>query len=38
MDFETIQQLTNKSELTIDEIRIILDYIVNNVRAKLDIN
>jgi hypothetical protein len=38
MNFETIKQLANKNELTIDEIRIILDYIVNTIKSKLDIN
>ena len=38
MNFETIKQLTNKSILTIDEIKMILDYIVNVIKSKLDIN
>ena len=31
MNFEDIKQLTNKSELTIDEVKIVLNYIVNNI-------
>lgn len=38
MNFETIKGLTSKSILTIDEIKIILDYIVNNIKSRLDIN
>ena len=38
MNFETIKELANKSVLTIDEIKIILDYIVNNIKSRLDIN
>jgi len=38
MEFEEIKQLANKSILTIDEIKIILDYIVNNIKLRLKIN
>lgn len=38
MNFETIKQLAKKNILTIDETRLILDYIVNNIKSKLDKN
>ena len=38
MNEQQIKILVKKGELTIEEIKQILDYIVNNIKAKLDIN
>lgn len=38
MKEQQIKLLVKKEELTIDEVKEILDYIVNNVKSKLDIN
>lgn len=38
MNFEIIKQLANQQILTLDEVKIVLEYIVNDIKSKLDIN
>ena len=38
MNEQQIKQILNKKIFTIDEIQLVLDYIVNNIKSKMDIN
>lgn len=38
MDFESVKHLAIQQVVSIEEVKVILDYIINNVKARLDIN